>query len=183
MQKFKELGPERTLTQLRKTLLILLPNPPGDSTLRHWSSEGKWRDEAAKYDIEQAEIMQQSLSASPSVLAARIEYAFHAKAALARMADSFAQRVIEWAEGDGSATKHIQSANDARTLAETTIKLVGQVEVLEGRVSDRKEEEKTITVHEVQNKATSQAEMILARAAEAALSMQRNQDGTFEEVH
>ena len=164
MQKYLELGISRTMKQVQEVMKLLSPEAPSLSSLKRWSVEDKWADKAAEYDLQQITKFN-SLPASPATVEAKAVETFHAKVALAHMAESFAKRVTEWCDGDQTATTHIRSATDARILADCAVRLVGQVEVLEGRVSDRKAAEATITQAELKQQADSRAADMLSRMA------------------
>lgn len=173
-QKYFELGPSRTLKKLHAVLVSLVPNPPSWQTLRGWSQDEFWRAEAELADLEAFKKIQQPLEPlpfSPEGIQKRQEEVFHAKTEYNKAAAGFLRIVNQWTSKETITEVELKQASNIVTMLDGAIKATKMVEVLEGRVSDRTAEEKTITAEDNRKKADESAEDLIAHCVMVSTKM------------
>lgn len=151
-QAYLQLGVHRSLKKLHDFFLETHQSSPGLDNLKRWSAKGGWAQAAFEHDG----------LAGKAMLAAgqhRRRVNFHARERLLQTAEKFLNRVDEWAESKEKAVRsvHIKSATDAGVLLNKAIDAIMKAEVLEGRVSDRQAEEKSVTVEDKREEAANRA--------------------------
>lgn len=195
--KFKEMGPKRTLPRLRGILLALDPAAPCLGTIKNWSRQDNWFSRAGQHDAAvrerlnraaEAEILETLPHSEAGVMIQEADLmrlkvgVFNAKVEFSRAARNFLRIVNDWSENANYQNqKEMRTCRDIRTLLDGAAEAVRMVEVLEGRVSDRRAEEKTVTAEDNRAKAKERANELVAQCASIATKLESRL--STDEVH